>query len=110
MTTAQTAVMVAVFALGTFLTRALPFFVFPKSRPIPNFVIYLGRVLPFSITAMLIVYCLRETRFDLPPHGLPELLAVALTAALFLLFKKSLLAILGGTLFYILLVQLVFVG
>lgn len=110
MTTAQTAIMVAAFALGTLLTRALPFLLFPKSRPIPKFVLYLGRVLPFAITAMLIVYCLREAQWGLPPHGVPELLAVFLTAALFLLFKKSLLAILGGTLFYILLVQVVFVG
>lgn len=110
MTTLQTGTMVAVFALGTLLTRALPFILSPKKRPIPKFILYLGRVLPFAITAMLIVYCLRDTQWGLPPHGIPELLAILLTAALFLLTKKSLLAILGGTLFYILMVQVVFAG
>ncbi len=109
MTTLQTAIMVAMFALGTFLTRALPFFAFPQSRPTPKYVLYLGRVLPFAITAMLIVFCLRETPLLAAPHGLPELLGVALTAGLYLAFKQSLLAVVGGTVFYIVLVQLVFV-
>lgn len=109
LTLPQTAIMVAMFALGTFLTRVLPFFAFPKSRPTPKFIHYLGQVLPFAITGMLIVYCLRETSFTVSPHGIPELIAVAVTATLFLLFKKSLLAILGGTLLYVFLVQVVFV-
>ena len=109
MTTLQAAIMVAIFALTTLATRALPFLLFPAGRPTPRFVVYLGRVLPFAITAMLVVYCLRNTAILTNPHGAPELLAVLLVAALYLLSKNSLVAIAAGTVAYMLLVQLVFV-
>ncbi|HCE74249.1 MAG TPA: branched-chain amino acid transporter AzlD, partial [Lachnospiraceae bacterium] len=41
-------------------------------------------------------------------HGLPELLAIAVTAGLHLWKKNMLLSIAGGTIVYMLLVQLVF--
>ena len=41
-------------------------------------------------------------------HGLPELLAIAVTAGLHLWKKNMLLSIAGGTVVYMLLVQLVF--
>lgn len=109
MSTMQAIIMVAIFAVTTFATRALPFVLFPAGRPTPQYVVYLGRVLPFAITAMLIVYCLRNTAILQNPHGAPELLAILLVAALFLLFKNSLLAIAAGTIAYMLMVQLVFV-
>lgn len=102
--------MVAIFATTTFGTRAVAFAAFPPGRPTPKFVVYLGRVLPFAITSMLIVYCLKNTPVFSYPHGLPELLAIVLVAAIFLLFKNSLAAISIGTIVYMLMVQLVFTG
>ncbi|GHU68569.1 branched-chain amino acid transport protein AzlD [Clostridia bacterium] len=109
MTAAQTLIMVTIFAVTTFGTRILAFVLFPAGRPIPKFVEYLGKVLPFAITAMLIVYCLRNTVILVSPHGAPELLAVMLVVALYLLFKNSLIAIAAGTVAYMLMVQLLFV-
>ncbi|GHU64306.1 hypothetical protein AGMMS49983_09740 [Clostridia bacterium] len=43
------------------------------------------------------------------PHGAPELLAVMLVVALYLLFKNLLIAIAAGTIAYMLMVQLLFV-
>ena len=106
----QAAVIVAVSAVATVLTRALPFVLFPPGRPTPRWVLYLGRVLPFAITAMLVVFGLKDTQVFTYPYGLPELFSVALVAGLYLWRKNSLLAIGGGTVVYMLLVQLVFVA
>ena len=54
------------------------------------------------------VYCLRSISFTAMPFGIPELLAVALVAALHLWKRNTLLSIIGGTVCYMLLVQLVF--
>ncbi|MDR0936052.1 MAG: AzlD domain-containing protein [Oscillospiraceae bacterium] len=101
--------MVALFALATFLTRVLAFLIFPAGKPTPKFIGYLGRVLPFAITSMLIVYCLKNSEILAAPHGAPELLAILLVAALFLAFKNSLVAIAAGTIAYMVMVQLIFV-
>lgn len=110
MTTLQAAIMVFMFSFGTLATRALAFVAFPVGRPTPRYIVYLGRVLPFAITTMLIVYCLKNVQILQAPHGAPELLAILLVVALFLLFKNSLLAIAAGTVAYMFLVQVVFVG
>ena len=46
---------IAVMAVITFLTRALPFLLFDRGGNPPKLVLYLGRVLPPAIIAMLIV-------------------------------------------------------
>lgn len=108
MTTLESAVMVAMFVLATVLTRASAFVAFPAGRKTPPFVLYLGRVLPFAITSMLIVYCLKSTAVFSYPYGLPELISIIVVAGVFLLFKNSLAAIAGGTVLYMVLVQVVF--
>lgn len=109
MTTWQTAVMVGIFALATFATRSISFVLFPPSKPTPKYVAYLGKVLPFAITGMLIVYCLKEVTPFAWPYGLPEAIALGVVALLYLVFKNSLLAIAAGTVAYMVLVQVVFV-
>lgn len=109
MTSMQMFWMVVIFTATTFLTRVISFLVFPGNKPIPKYVLYLGRVLPFAITGMLIVYCLKDVHPFVAPYGIPELIAVAVTAGLYLLTRKSLIAIAGGTILYMVLVQLVFV-
>ncbi len=108
MTTLESAVMVAMFALATILTRTAAFVAFPAGRKTPQYVLYLGRVLPFAITGMLIVYCLKDAVVFGYPYGLPELISIAVVAGVFLVFKNSLAAIAGGTVLYMVLVQLVF--
>jgi branched-subunit amino acid transport protein AzlD len=62
--------------MGTFLTRVLPFLLFPSHKnKTPLFITYLGKVLPFSIIGMLIVYCFQSVSPFSWPHGLPELAA-----------------------------------
>ena len=60
LSTGQAVASIAVMAAVTFLTRALPFLLFDRGGHPPKLVLYLGRVLPPAVIAMLIVYCLRS--------------------------------------------------
>ena len=98
---------VAVTALVTIAVRFLPFAVFGR-RPLPRMVTYLGRVLPPAIMAALVVYCLKATPVMEAPHGIPELIAVAVTAGLHVWKRNNLLSIGTGTVLYMVLIQAVF--
>ena len=104
----HSALLVAVMALVTIALRFLPFAIFSGSKQTPPFVAYLGRVLPCAVMGMLVVYCLRDVRFDAAPHCLPHIISCALVAALHLWKRNTLLSIVGGTACYMLLVQRVF--
>ena len=99
---------IAVMAVVTFLTRALPFLLFDRGESPPKIVLYLGRVLPPAIIAMLIIYCLRGVSFATPGGWVPQLLCVAVVAGLHLWKHNNLLSIFGGTVLYMVLVQAVF--
>ena len=109
MTVAQQIITVAMCVLGTAATRFLPFLIFSEKRPIPKIVQYFSRTLPAAVFGMLVVYCLKDVSVLTGSHGIPELIAIAVTAALHLWKKNMLISVLCGTLCYILLVQLVFV-
>jgi len=98
---------IALCAVCTFAERALPFWVF-GNRPVPGIIRYLGRILPPAVMMTLVVYVLRGVSFASAGDFLPEAIAVAVTAALHLRRRNSLLSIVGGTACYMLLVQLVF--
>ena len=99
---------IAVMAIVTFLTRVLPFLLFDRGESPPKLVLYLGRVLPPAIIAMLIVYYLRGVSFSTPGGWVPQLLCVAVVVALHLWKHNNLLSIFGGTVLYMVLVQAVF--
>lgn len=98
--------MIAVISLVTAGIRFLPFVLF--RRKTPDAVLYLGQVLPYAIMAMLIVYCLKGVSFVDGTHGIPEAAAVAVVVLLHKWKHNTLLSILGGTVLYMALVQLVF--
>lgn len=108
MTDLHSAKLIAVIALVTIALRFLPFLIFSGKQKTPAYISYLGTVLPFSIMGMLVIYCLRNISFSDFPFGIPELLGCAVVAALHLWKRNTLLSIAGGTVFYMLLVQLVF--
>ena len=108
MTLIQRLVTIALCALATMLTRFLPFLLFSSRRPTPKYVRYLGRALPPAIFGMLVVYCLKNASIVSGSHGLPELIAIAVTVGLHLRKRQTLLSIAGGTIAYMLLIQLVF--
>ena len=108
MTLPQQVITILLCALGTMLTRFLPFLVFSPKRPTPKYIQYLGKALPGAIFAMLVVYCLRNVDVLQFSYGLPELIAIAVTVGLHLWKRQMLISIAGGTVCYMLLVQLIF--
>ena len=100
--------MVAVMALVTALLRFLPFLVFRHGEQTPRLITRLGELLPCAIMGMLVVYCLRHISLAAAPHGLPEAIAGAVTVALHIWKRSTLLSIVAGTVCYMLLVQQVF--
>lgn len=95
-------------ALTTFATRVLPFLIFPKGKEIPEVVRYLGRVLTPAVIGMLVIYCLKGTALSELPYGIPEGLAVLVTAGLHIWKRNNLLSIGAGTILYMFLIQVVF--
>lgn len=114
MTITQQILTVAMVILGTVLTRFLPFWIFPAARPgrparpTPPYIQYLGRFLPAAALGLLVVYGLKDVSLLTGSHGLPEGIALAVLAGLHLWKRNMLLSIAGGTVCYMLLVQLVF--
>ena len=108
MTLPQQVITIALCVAGTMLTRFLPFLVFTSQKPTPKYIQYLGRALPCAIFGMLVVYCLKNVSFVSGSHGLPELIAIVVTVILHQWKEQMLLSIAGGTVCYMLLVQLVF--
>ena len=108
MNTGQSLLFFGIVALITVFTRAAAFLLFPEGRRTPRFVTYLGKVLPYTMIGLLVVYCLRGVDVLRYPYGLPELIGVAAVAGLHLWKKNTFLSIGAGTVLYMLLVQLVF--
>ena len=93
---------------GTLITRFLPFVLFPAGKETPKFVNYLGEKLPYASMGLLVVYCLKGIHISTVSHGIPELIAVAVTASLQVWRKNVLLSISIGTIVYMLMVQNLF--
>lgn len=108
MTLTQRLITIGVVILGTVLTRFLPFLLFPAGKPTPKYIQYLGTVLPSAVFGLLVVYCLKNVSLFTGSHGLPELISIAVVAGLYVWKRQMLLSIAGGTVCYMLLVQLVF--
>ncbi|WP_095225798.1 AzlD domain-containing protein [Helicobacter sp. 12S02634-8] len=100
------AVMILVVVMGvTIFARALPFMIFNSKHKAPDFLLYLGKVLPTAIVGMLIVYCFKNTDLTSTPYGLNELLGLICVVGMQCVFKISILSILSGTILYMYLLQ-----
>ena len=108
MTIAQQIITIAMVVLGTMLTRFLPFFIFPGGRETPAFIQYLGKVLPAAVFGLLVIYSLKEVSLLSGSHGIPEAISILAVILLHLWKRQMLVSIAGGTVCYMLLVQLVF--
>ena len=108
MTLTEQIVTIAAIVVATMLTRFIPFLLFPAGKPTPKYIQYLGKVLPAAVFGLLVIYCLKDVSLFAGSHGIPELISIAIVIALHLWKKQMLLSIAGGTICYMLLVQLVF--
>ena len=73
------AVAIAVVSLVTIALRFTPFLLFRRKDP-PPVLTRIGRVLPYAIMAMLVVYCMKGISFSAPALWAPQLISAAVTA------------------------------
>lgn len=105
MTTLQQIIMVAAGVAATMLTRFIPFIAFRPGRPTPKYILYLGKVLPASVFALLVVYCLRDIHcFD--HDAIAQMAAVAFTILIHVWRRNMMWSIASGTLCYMLLIRI----
>lgn len=109
LTPLQTVMIVFAVALGTVITRFLPFIVFPQSKTPPQAVLKIGKMLPPAMMGLLVVYCLKGVNLLSGSHGLPELISIAAILLIHKWKSNVLLSIGIGTVLYMVLVQFIFI-
>ena len=97
-----------VMGLVTLATRIVPVLIFGRGEKVPDFIVYLGRVVPYTAMGLLIVYCLKDVSLLEAPHGLPEGIALAVVSGTYLWRRNTILSVVVGTVVYMFLVQMVF--
>lgn len=104
----QVLIMIAAMSVGIIITRFVPFILFPDKKEPPKVVLYLGKLLPAAMMGLLVVYCLKGVNVFAGSHGLPELISILFIIGIHQWRHNTLLSIGGGTVLYMVLVQLVF--
>ena len=100
------AMVVVTATVVTIIIRFSPFVIFKNSTP--ESIVYLGRVLPYAIMGMLVVYCLKGVGFASASGFMPELTALIVVFILHKWKHNTLLSIVSGTVCYMFLVQKIF--
>lgn len=108
MTLSQQMITIGCIVLATMLTRFLPFLLYPEHKKVPDYIVYLGQVLPGAIFGMLVIYCLKDVRLLTGSHGIPEFISIGVVVILHLWKRQMLISIAGGVICYMVLVQMIF--
>lgn len=96
---------IAIMAAVTILIRFIPFIIFSGNRKTPAFIAYLGKVLPYSIMGMLVVYCLKGTSFQSLQGFIPAVVASLVVVLSYVWKRNTLISIISGTVVYMILIQ-----
>ena len=112
MSITQQIIMVASGVAATMLTRFIPFIAFRPGKPTPRYILYLGKVLPASVFALLVVYCLRTTisikngSLTIGSDAVAQVIAVAFTILIHVWRKNMMWSIAAGTICYMMLIRI----
>jgi len=101
-------IIILLIAVLTFGARLFPFVVFSKTGKVPAVITYIGNMLPPAVMIMLVIYCIRYITPLAWPHGIPELLCIGVVVLLYKFTKNYLIAMVGSTILYMVLIQVVF--
>ena len=101
-------IIILVMGLVTLATRILPVLIFGRNEKIPKYIMYLGKVVPYTAMGLLIVYCFKDVSVVQKPHALPELIAMSVVIASYLWKRNAIFSVVIVTVLYMLLVQIVF--
>ncbi|NLI89120.1 MAG: branched-chain amino acid transporter AzlD [Epulopiscium sp.] len=107
LTATESFIMILIIAIMTFLTRVIPFILFPDNKETPETINYLGNVLPYASIGMLVIYCLKDISFCERTLWLPEIVSVLVIIIIHKWRKNTLLSIGLGTILYMLIVQFI---
>ena len=108
MSNVHSVLLIVVISVVTMLLRFLPLWIFGNGQQTLTVIQYLGKVLPYAIMGMLVVFCLKGVSLVTAPHGLPELIACGTVVGLHIWKRNTAVSIVGGTVVYMVLVQVVF--
>ena len=97
---------IAVVVVTTAFIRFLPFLFFRER--VPDRIVRLGKILPSCAMAMLVVFCLRNIRFDQVGNFAPEIIASLLAVLLYKWKHSAALAIVLSTSAYMWMIQKLF--
>ncbi len=98
-----------VIAAATLIIRFLPFEIIRKSIAERKYIKFLGDMMPYSMIALLVIYCLKDVNLIKYPYGIPELISIAIIIILHIFKRNVIISIGAGTIIYMFLVQAVFV-
>lgn len=101
-------IIILVMGVATLATRILPVLIFGQGKQVPDYILYLGKVVPYTAMGLLIVYCLKDVQVLEAPHAVPEILALAIVSGSYLWKRNTILSVVLGTAAYMAMVQLVF--
>lgn len=101
-------IVILVMGLMTLATRILPVLIFGRGEKVPDYILYLGKVVPYTAMGLLIVYCLKDVPVLDSPHALPEIISLAVVVLSYLWKRNSIFSVVIGTALYMVLVQTVF--
>lgn len=101
-------IIILVMGVMTLATRILPVLIFGRGEKVPDYIMYLGRVVPYTAMGLLIVYCLKDVQILEAPHALPEIISLAAVCLTYLWKRNSIFSVVIGTVLYMILVQRVF--
>ena len=94
-------VAIGVMAFVTAILRFLPFIIFSKEKT-PAFLEYLGKVLPYAVMAMLVVYCLKGINLS---NWISQIIGVIVVVIIHVWKRNTLLSIILGTICYMILMR-----
>lgn len=106
MNTPHVLLVILVAAVVTFFTRAFPFLVFGKGEKMHPALAFIGRTLPLSVIAVLVVYCVKDALFVSFSTFWPQLVGILVTVLLHLWKRNNLISIAGATIIYMILIRL----
>lgn len=101
----ESTITIGVVIIGTLITRFLPFILFPSNKNTPKYIEYLGTVLPFATTGMIIIYCLKDTSFKQSTDLISKIISILFIIIIHKLKSNMLYSIIGGTICYMILIQ-----
>ena len=98
-----------IIVFATAIIRFLPFIIIRKSIAKRKYIKFLGDMMPYSMIALLVIYCLKDVNLIKYPYGIPELISIAIIIILHIIKRNVLISIGAGTIIYMFLVQTVFI-